>query len=194
MEATATHLNIIDIFMAFVIAGVISWGAREGIITEIFKLLGVFCAIFVTLHYYAGFADFLKVQFFGEDVSTELFALTVLGVLTFVTFILISKGWVLILKIKIHEKIDRYGGIVLSLVESYFACGLIFFALLLANYDYVLTKTRQSMSRNIFGYVAVDFYRATYSNVIEKFFPSEKINEEAFKVITEKKKKKKKKR
>ena len=191
MDTTATNPNIVDFFMAIVIVTIICSGARKGIIAEVFKLLGIFCTIFVTLHYYERFADVLRIQFFEKEASTEFFAFSVLGILTFVTFVLISKGWILILKIKFHEKIDRYGGAVLSLARSYFACGLIFFVLLLANHEYVLLRARKSVSRDILRYVAVDFYRAAYSALIEEFFPNEKLNEEAFKLVVKKKDKKK---
>ena len=192
MDVTATNLNIVDLFMAIVIATIICSGTRKGIITEVFKLLGIFCTIFITLHYYERFADVLKVQFFGKKAATEFFAFNILGILTFVIFILISKGWVLILEIKFHEKIDRFGGFILSLIRSYFACGLIFFVLLLASHKYVSPRARQSVSRDVFRYVAVDFYRATYSALIEKFFPNEKLNEEAFKLVIKKKEKRRK--
>ena len=85
-------------------------------------------------------------------------------------------------------QIDRFGSVVLSLIRSYFTCGLIFFVLLLTNHGYVSSKARQSISRDLFCYIAVDFYRASYSILIEKFFPNEKFNEEAVKLVKKKKK------
>lgn len=190
MDATATYLNFVDLFLAIMIVAIIRSGARKGIIAEVFKLLGISCVIFVTLHYYARFANVLRVQFFGKEASTEFLAFSILGILVFVIFILISKWWVLVLKIKFPEKIDRYGGIVLSLMRSYFACGLIFFVLILAKHEYVSPGARQSVSCHIFRYVAVDFYKATHSVLVEKFFPNERVSEDACSLITTKKEKK----
>lgn len=189
MYETVTNLNTMDFLMAVVMATIICIGVRSGIITEFLKLFGIFCTIFIALHYYERFADFLRVQFFGKDASTVFVAFSILAVLIFVIFTIVSRGWVLILKIKSYPAIDRYGGLFFSLVQSYFTCGLIFFALLLAKHDYATPKARQSMSSVIFRYVAADFYRASYSVLIKDFFPNEEINEEAFKLTVEKAKK-----
>lgn len=191
MDTTVTYLNIIDLFMAVVVATIICSGARKGIIVEVFKLFGIFCTIFIALHYYVRFAGVLKGPFFGKEASPEFFAFSVLAILIFVGFILISQGWTLILKIGIHEKVDRYGGIILSSIRSYFTCGLLFFALILSNHKYISLQARQSVSSHVFRYVAVDTYRATYSALIEKFFAKEARNEKSLDLIIGKQEKKK---
>lgn len=191
MDAPATYLNIIDLFMAIVIATIVFSGARKGIIVEIFKLFGVLFTIFIALHYYTHFASVLKVQFFGKESSPEFLAFSILVVLIFVSFILISQGWGLILKIKISEKVDRYGGIVLSLIRSYFLCGLIFFALILSNHSYISPEARRSISSSIFQYVAIDTYQETYTALIGRFFAKEQRNEAALDLIIGKQEKKK---
>lgn len=190
MDGISTYPNLIDLFMAIIIAVVIHSGARKGISTEIFKLFGMFCAIFVALHYYARFADVLRVQFFGKDASTELTAIIILSVLIVVIFLLISRGWSLILKYEFHQKVDWYGGIIIALARSYFVCGLVFFILLLSNHKYISSEAWRSVSRITFRYVAVDFYKTTYTLLISKMFPGEKVNKEAYAVVFQKKKKK----
>ncbi len=191
MDATATYLNFVDLFMVIVIVAIARSGARKGVIAEIFSLLGIACVTFVALHYCVRFAQTLRVLFFGENASTEFLAFNILGILVFVIFIVINKGWVLILKIKFPEKIDRYGGIGLSLARSYFICGLIFFALLLSNHKYITPEARQAVSCHVFRYVAVDLYKSMHSNLIEPFFPNEKFSEEACHLVVKKKKKRK---
>src|SRR3990167_7043012 len=109
-------LNTIDIFMAIVIATAIFIGRKEGLIAGLFKLFGILCVIFVTLHYYVHLADFLCAKIFGDKFSMEFFAFTLLAILTALLFIVICNGWVLILTLKPPAVIDRLSGMLLALV------------------------------------------------------------------------------
>jgi len=189
MYGMAARLNTVDVFMAVVIATIICIGRRGGIISESIKLLGIFCTIFIALHYYIRLADYLKDQFIGPDAATEFFAFSLLAILAFVAFIFISHGWVLILKIKIPAAVNRWGGLALSLARSYFTCGLLFFMLLLAQHEYATTRAQQSVSRVIFRSVAADLYKAAYATLIEDFFPEEKVNLEVFEIMAGKQRK-----
>ena len=187
MNAAVTSLNAVDLLMAVVIAAILVAGWRGQVISEFIKLLGIFCATFIALHYYIHFANFLKFQFFGKDASTEFPAFAVLAVLFCAVFVVISYGWVLILKLKLPPKIDRYGGSALALVRSYFTCGLIFFMLILAQHPTITPMAKTSVSCAIFRHVAENFYRAAYAALIENFFPGEKMNAEALAVTAKRK-------
>jgi len=187
------NLNAVDVFMALVIAMIIFIGAKEGIVAGLVKLLGVVCLTVITLHYYVPFADYLRAKFFGKDAETEFFAFSLLAIPILAMFALISRGWVLILKIKLHAFADRWGGVVLSLLRSYLLCGLIFLAFLISKNDFAEPRARQSVSRYMFGNAAAGFYEASYASVIKKFFPGEEINEDVFKLLAEPSKKNRKK-
>jgi uncharacterized membrane protein required for colicin V production len=165
--------------MAIVIAAMLCVGGRNGIVEGFIKLFGVFCSVFISLHYYVRFAHFLKVQFFGNTASTEFLAFCLLAIPIFLIFILISKGWALIIKLKMPVMIDRYGGVILGLAQSYFACGLVFFLLLLSRHNYAAPAARRSVSSTLFRHVAVDLYRASYSVLTKNFFPEEQVNHKA---------------
>ena len=176
-------LNGIDVLMAVVIASAIYIRRKDGIVAELFKSFGIFCAVFITLHYYARFADFLRVQFFGKDVTTEFFAFCLLFSMIFLAFVCISGGWSLILRIKSFVFIDRWGNAILSLVRGYFICSMIFLALILSGQEILVSMARKSVSSALFSGAAVELYRVSYSNLVEKFFPGERINEAAFELI-----------
>lgn len=178
-------LNGIDLLMAVVVAISVYIRRNDGIVAELFKLFGVLCTVFITLHYYVRFANFLEDQFFGNEVNAEMFAFCLLSVLFFVAFALISNGWDLILRIKSFGWLDNWGNVALSMVRGYFICSMIFLALLLTGNEQVGTLAVKSVSRVIFQKGAVSFYRATYGGIIKDFFQAEKINEKVFKLIGE---------
>lgn len=180
--------NWVDIFMAVLVAIIVFKGMRGGIVAELIKLFGVVCAIFVTLHYYSRFSEFLLVQFFGKDVSIEFFAFSFLAILIFVIFFFITKGWVMILRLKSYPVIDRWGGMILSLVRAYFVCGLMFLGLFLVEHSQVTPMAQRATSRYVFHAAAVDLYEVCHTILVTKIFPDEEINEEVFTLIGEKKK------
>jgi len=176
-------LNGIDLLMAIVIASVVYIRRKDGVVAELVKSFGIFCMVFITLHYYARFAEFLRVQFFGQEIKTEFFAFCLLSVSIFLGFVFISSGWSLILRIKSFEIIDRWGNVFLSLVRGYFICSMIFFAMVLSGNDALATRAKQSASRVLLSSAAGDLYKATYSKFVKKLFSSEEINVEVFILI-----------
>lgn len=184
---------MVDLFMAIIVAAVICMGRKDGIVAEIIKLFGVFCTVFITLHYYVRLADFLRVQFFGKDAETEFFAFTLLAVTVFISFILISKGWSLILDIKSFAVVDRWGRLILSLIRSYFIGSLVFLALILSQHANATPLAQKSVCGFVFRNGAVKLYKVSYSTFIEKYFPSEKINLDVIDLIKEKPEKQRKK-
>jgi uncharacterized membrane protein required for colicin V production len=189
LYATISGLNAVDVFVAIILATVIYIGRRGGLVAETINLAGNFCTIFVSFHYYTRFADVLRVQFFGKDASTEFLAFNLLAVGTFLVFVLVSRGWILILRIKPYQWIDKWGSLVLSLIRGYWLCGLLFVVLLLAEHDYATPRARQAISGLMFRSAATDLYKASYSRCIESIFLGEKINEEIFKLVAEPEKK-----
>lgn len=178
-------LNAVDLLMAVVISAVVFLGKKDGVVTEFFKLFGVLCAVFISLHYYGRLADLLRKQFFREEASTECLSFVLLVVPVIVAFVFISKGWTLILKIQTIKSVDRWGSLILSLVSGYFLCGLLLVGLLLSQNELAVSLSRTGMSRNLFRNSAVGFYRSFSSGVIEKYFPGEKINTHVFKLMDE---------
>ena len=176
-------INGVDILMAVVVALAIYIRRKDGIVAELFKTFGVFCTVFITLHYYERFAEFLSVQFFGKEVATELFAFCILFSVVLLTFVFISGGWSLILRIKSFEIVDRWSHMVLSPVRGYFIGSMIFLALILTGQDFFVSRVRKSVSGALFSSGAVELYKMSHSKLVEKFFPGERINEAAFKLI-----------
>ena len=72
---------------------------------------------------------------------------------------------------------------VLSPVRGYFICSMIFLALILSGKDFFVSGARKSASRILFSGAAVELYKVSYSILVEKYFPDERINEASFHLI-----------
>ena len=176
-------INGVDILMVVVIALAVYIRRTDGIVAELFKTFGIFCTVFITLHYYTRFADLLRVQFFGKEVTVGLFAFCLLFSVIFLAFVFISGGWSLILRIKSLEIVDRWSHVILSLVRGYFISSMIFLALILTGQEFFVSRAQKSVTGALYAGAAVGLYRVSYSKFVEKVFPGERINEAAFKLI-----------
>src|SRR3989338_1383459 len=151
MTLSLWGMNSVDLLMVLVVAAGVYTGRNDSIVAALIKAFGVVCTIFITFHYYVRFANFLRSAFLGRDAECEFFAFSLIFTIVFLVFILISKGWAIIIKIQALEPIDRWGSMLLSVARGYFLCGMIVFALILANHRYASPKARMSVSFLLMG-------------------------------------------
>jgi len=176
-------VNVVDVFMVLFMGAMVYFKRSDGIVAELFKLIGVFSAVFITLHYYVRFASILRSNLFAKEIVTEIFAYCILAVAVLSVFAMIIRGWETILRIKSFEALDRWGNFILSLVRGYLICGLIYIGLLLTGSGYLEPQARQSLTRHVFRPAAIEFYRFTYRSFVEKIVPGEGINKKVFKLV-----------
>jgi hypothetical protein len=72
------------------------------------------------------------------------------------------------------------------LIRSYFIGSLIFLALILSRHTNAAPLAQQSVCQVLFRNGAVELYKASYTALIEKYFPGEQINQEIVDLVNEK--------
>ncbi len=177
------NINWLDILMVGVCARAVFVGAKTGFITEFFKSLGIIFSIFITLHYFSTVTVILSAH-------VKLFALPTLAVLVFCAFWalttylfkLIREGLMMVFSVQAHPNIDRWGGILLSSLRGVVVCGMVFYFLLLSYHPGILNLAKRSLSRQAVSYLPTGIYTGIYNGSVVKFFPEEKISEEALQV------------
>ena len=173
-----TRVNWVDFLVLFIIARSIYMGRTSGIISQLFNLTGSILSTFITLHYYTQFGSFLKDNFSFLSKVAYIIAFATVASLSLLIFLLIREGWLLILRVTEHNKLDRGIGIVLAAVQGYIVAGLVVFGILVTNNLYAIEDVRSSMSDVVLHirHVSVDIYKSCFSLFVEKYFPDEKIN------------------
>jgi len=173
-----TRVNWVDFLVLFIIARSIYMGRTSGIISQLFNLTGSILSTFITLHYYTQFGSFLKDNFSFLSKVAYIIAFATVASLSLLIFLLIREGWLLILRVTEHNKLDRGIGIVLAAVQGYIVAGLVVFGILVTNNLYAIEDVRSSMSDVVLHirHVSVDIYKSCFSLFAEKYFPDEKIN------------------
>jgi uncharacterized membrane protein required for colicin V production len=178
-----TGLNWIDILMAVVFARIILIGIKNGFVVEFFKFCGIIFSVFVTLHYYSVFADFLTPQVpVLEPTAVRILIFLALWLLVTCVFMLVRDGLMALFSVKPHSAIDKWGGAVLAVLRGLIVCSMTFFVLLLSLNPTVLKLSETSWSRPVVGSLATHVYFGIYWSVVNRFFPAEPVNQEALDV------------
>ncbi len=185
MYALSLNVNLLDALMLCVIVRGYYVGSKTGLIAETFRLGSIICVTFIVVHYYPSLAQFLRDALFISDRVVEFVAFVIWVVVAFLIFFLIREGWLLLFRVERKSVFNKWTGAVLSLVTSYFVCGLIFLAFVLLNNDFVRQQVDTSLSRAVWVTTSGNVYKACYGTVVRPFFPGEKPNPQIMKFIGE---------
>jgi uncharacterized membrane protein required for colicin V production len=184
------RMNYVDILMVFTCGWCIYIGAKQGILSEFCKLLGMFFATFITLHYFLTFARFLKRTLNIPDELNVLLSFLFLWLVVVVLFNFVREGWGIMLRGEPHPIVNKIGGILLAIPRAMLVCGMMFMLLFISNHEELAKQARTSISAFYFIDLSPGFYRQIFDTLISKGFPRERMNEVVFTLKEEKKKKK----
>lgn len=185
MYAVSLNVNLLDALLLCVIVRGYYVGSMTGLIAETFRLGSVICSTFIIVHYYPSLAQFLREALFISERVFEFVAFVLWIIITFLIFFFIREGWLLLFKVERKSVFNKWTGAILSLVTSYFVCGLIFLAFVLLNNDFVRQQVESSLSRAVWNKTSGNVYKACYGAVVRPFFPGEQPNPRVMKLIGE---------
>lgn len=175
-----TSINWVDILIVGFGVRIIYIGIKNGFVTELFKLAGISCAIFVTFHYYTDVAKLLHNRI---PVSESLLVVLCFGFLLTIVlllFKLIREGTMLIFKIQAHPLLDQWGGLTISILRSLLVGSLILISLQVVGIEYLQKNGEKSFFNPYLFDLSSKFYEASYKGFVSKFFPNEKLNPAVF--------------
>ena len=175
-------INWIDVVMVVIVLRIIFIGLKAGFITEGFKLLGTIFSVFIILHYYLAVGKLFPEKLNFSKAWIYAISFSLLWILVTFIFKLIRDGLLLIFSIETQKQVDRWGGGVLSSARALIVCGLAFYLFILIGIGSPQRMAKNSISRRCFSEVAAGVYSMIYYGLVSKFFPDEKINNEALSV------------
>lgn len=161
-------------------------GIRRGLITEFFKFLGLLFATFLTLHFYVRVGQFFHTSAFFPKTSAEVLAYAALWGLVILIFKFVGEGWNLIYKSgELSFTMKILGGI-LAACRTALIGGLIFVLFFVAGNKTLIRNARQSFLSVYLLDLSPRLYALTFDKAVQRFFPSEKKNEEVFALYQQK--------
>lgn len=173
-------LNWVDIIVGAILFRAFYVGIKQGFVIEAFKLIGIFFAIFITLHYFSGLAKFLSDTLHLAGGFTNFVSYIFLWSLVILIFKLVRDAFTLLFRIEAHSALDRWGGWVLACLRGLFIASLAVVLLQVTGIEYLQRITKSSFSGSRTAVLAPKMYEMTFSGLVSKFFPTEELNKEAF--------------
>lgn len=143
-------------------------GYRKELTFQIFHLTGVVVSLFFALHNYQSLSGFLAKYCFLPSAVARIISFLVLIVTVIVVFRIGAVFIQKIIKIKVIEKLDKIGGVILGLVRYLIIVSLILICLLLIPWSYLRVSINE---RSVLGRHVVKVAPAVYSGLV-RIFPA----------------------
>ena len=174
-----SQFNWVDIFVFIVFVRLIFISLKQGLLTEVLKLLGTFSGLYLSLHYYFSFASYLNGHSGNKSAPgyfLEFFAYLVLFAGGYLVFwllrILISR----FVSAEVNPVLSKWGSLISCFLRSVLLVSIILFALLIPQSMYFKDSIRYSLSGNSLVKIAPATYTWVWKSIVSKFNSGEKFN------------------
>lgn len=148
--------------------------------------MGVLFATVFSIHYYLTVSEKIR-GFVTIKMSEPLFyflCFSIIAILVMGIFVVVRKGWLIVLKIETMSLINKYGGILIAAFKGYLLCSLVFLSMIISGNEVARYNARKSLSSLIMANTSVNIYDACYSRIVRRLFPNERMNKKVFKVLS----------
>ena len=178
-----SQVNLVDLLAVVTLGWCIYGGIQQGVIVEFFKLLGIWGATLVSLHYYPSFGVLLHKMVGSPWGVSELVAFSILWGLVVVTFKFVRDGWLLILKPRSNYPfLNKWVGAILGIGRAFLTIGLIFIFIFLGGNQFFSRQALKSFSAEFLIDISPHIYGSCFDGFVANLFPHETKNEDVFKL------------
>jgi len=165
--------NWVDILLILFLIKTIYSGAKTGLTSELFKLIGTITSVVVGLHYYNEIANIL-----GNYIKMPIGALQciILAVIALLIAIIIKYVVILLLKIlniQFVKHLEKVGGALIGLARGFLIGGLFMIALAFLPVEYL---NKSICEKSLLSGLFIQSTEKTYTSIIS-IIPSQKPKE-----------------
>jgi len=169
----------VDVFILIILFRICYIGMKNGLPVEFFKLLGTVTAIYVSLHNYTLFSDWLQGLMGFKEFPLDFFdflAFMPLAIAGYLLFVLLRALFYRYINMEAAPRLNQWGGLALSVVRGFLFSGLIIFMLVISSISYFKTSVSESYFGTRLFRIAPITYRWLWGAVGSKFMGKEKFN------------------
>jgi uncharacterized membrane protein required for colicin V production len=176
-------LNWVDLFVIILLFRIGYVAIKSGFSVELFKLLGTTAAIYMSLHYYTAFSDWIAksshIPISKESMPLEFMdfiSFLILAIAGYIIFVGLRIGLYRFIKMEAVPVLNKWGGLVLGILRGFLLAGLIIFMLAISTLTYLRNSAIKSyLGKGLFK-VAPATYSWLWGNITSKFMTNEKFN------------------
>jgi uncharacterized membrane protein required for colicin V production len=180
------RLNWVDLVVIIAFVRICYVSFKTGFTIELFKLLGVLFASYISIHYFTAFSDILiRRGASTEKVPlefTDFISFLLLVIAGYLVFVFLRSVFYRFIKMEAAPNLQKWGGLVLGIFRAFLTIGLVIFMLVISSFSY----TKNSVKSSYMGESSFKIAPATYSwiwnNIVSKFMYNEKFNKTVFEI------------
>jgi len=178
-------INWVDVSLVILSVRVVFISVKNGFVTEVFKFLGLVCALFVSLHYYAYLAALAAKKTTLPEESWQFLIFAGLIVAVTAVFKFVRDAILMLFKVETtHQGFDKYAAGLLGAGRAIFLSSLVIFGLLLVNREPIQRETLSSYGYKVTAKAAPNTYMFLFYNFVQKLFEGEILNPDIFTVVS----------
>lgn len=182
---TFRQFNWIDIFFVILFIRICYVAIKTGFPAELFRLLGTISAIYLSLHYYVDFSDYIISSIGSKNLPPQYLGFSsfiVLAVLGYLIFALIGKLFSRYIQMEAVPNLNKWGSFILAVFRSFLFVSLVIFILAIAPASYFKNSVSNSYSGKRLFKIAPAAYTWIWDSIMSKFRTQEKFNSAVLKV------------
>jgi len=181
------QFNWVDILFVILLIRICYVAIKNGFPVELFKFLGTVSAVYLSLHYYIIFPDYIVGRIGAKNIPLEyltFFSFVGLAILGYLIFILLSKVFSRFIQLEAVPNLNKWGSFILGIIRSFLLVSLIIFIFVIAPTAYFINSVNNSYSGKRLFKIAPTTYTWLWDSIMSKFRTQEKFNDAILKVQT----------
>lgn len=169
MSEVFQRINWVDVFVVILLIRTSYVGARTGLSTELFKIIGILLGLYLGIRFYAALGASINSKISLPPELADGLSFLILILLSIISLKLVGMGLTKVVKLTFADKVDKWGGFIFGLLRGSIILSLIFMFSGIIQIDY-FTKSieERSLTGPFFQKVAPFTYQ-----VITKTAPEE---------------------
>jgi len=175
------QFNWVDFLVIIIFLRIIYTAFNNKFPLELFKLLGIVTALYLSLHYYTSLVDLITqhnpatkdripLRFFD---FISFLVLAIIGYLVFVGLRFVFERFI---ELEIYPVLNKILSLIVGASRAFLLTGLLVFTLVISSVSYLKNSVRESYSGRQMFVVAPNTYAWIWNNITSKFSNREEFN------------------
>ena len=143
MPEAFQRINWVDILIVILLIRTSYIGAKTGLSTEIFKIIGVLLGLYFGMKYYSVVGSWMASKISLPPEVSEGFVFLILVLISMISLKLVGFGFEKIVKLTFADKLSKWGGFIIGLLRGGLILSLLFMFFGIIQVDYLVKSVEE---------------------------------------------------
>lgn len=164
MSEAFHRINWVDVLIVILLIRTSYIGAKTGLSTEIFKIVGVLLGLYFGIKYYSVVGSWMSSKISLPQEVSEGAAFLILVLVSMLSLKLVTWGLEKIVKLTFADKLNKWGGFIIGLLRGGIVLSLLFMFFGIIQVDYLVKSVEE---RSLTGPLVQKIAPVTYQAITE---------------------------